>query len=136
MRLELRRLHANELDHELIWFLVTLSACAVGGVWLWLQLPLPRCSFRMITGFPCLTCGSTRATLALLRGDLATAFSFNPLALATLCALAVYNVYAASLLVTGARRIRRTDGGRIFGRVFVSVLVALALCNWFYLLTR
>jgi hypothetical protein len=39
----------------------------------------PPCIFRMITGFECPGCGSTRGLHALLHGDVVTAWNFNPL---------------------------------------------------------
>jgi hypothetical protein len=65
--------------------LLLLWGAAAGGVLLlWAALPgvarfFPRCPFKVLTGLPCLSCGSTRAALALLRGDAAAAFHFNPL---------------------------------------------------------
>jgi len=45
--------------------------------------PLLRpCVFRSLTGFPCPTCGTTRAATTFLEGNLITAFSANPLAAA------------------------------------------------------
>jgi hypothetical protein len=41
---------------------------------------VPGCPFRELTGLPCLSCGTTRAALSLLGGDLAAALRFNPLA--------------------------------------------------------
>ena len=38
------------------------------------------CPFRMMTGWECPLCGGTRMGSALLHGDVATAFAFNPLA--------------------------------------------------------
>ncbi len=40
---------------------------------------MPACPFRELLGVPCLTCGSTRALVALARIDLGAAFSWNPL---------------------------------------------------------
>lgn len=40
---------------------------------------LPPCPFRMLTGWLCPGCGSTRALHALLHGDLVRAVSMNPL---------------------------------------------------------
>ncbi|MGE5345925.1 MAG: DUF2752 domain-containing protein, partial [Acidithiobacillales bacterium] len=40
---------------------------------------LPPCFFHRVTGFPCLTCGGTRAVLSLLAGDLGVALHANPL---------------------------------------------------------
>ena len=49
---------------------------------------LPGCVFHALTGVPCPACGSTRAVLALLTGDLRAAFAFNPLViLGIACAL-------------------------------------------------
>lgn len=43
----------------------------------WLLRP---CLFKTITGFPCLTCGLTRCSLALLDGRPAEAFHWHPVA--------------------------------------------------------
>jgi hypothetical protein len=40
---------------------------------------LPLCPLAGIFGIPCPGCGLTRATLAALRGDIATALHFHPL---------------------------------------------------------
>jgi hypothetical protein len=40
---------------------------------------MPACPFRELLGIPCLTCGSTRALVALARIDLGAAFGWNPL---------------------------------------------------------
>ncbi len=66
--------------------LLLLWGAAVGGILLLgpalpgLARFLPRCPFKELTGLPCLSCGSTRAALALLRGDIGAALQTNPLA--------------------------------------------------------
>lgn len=40
---------------------------------------LPPCPFRAVTGIPCPTCGTTRALVALSRGQLAQALVNNPM---------------------------------------------------------
>jgi hypothetical protein len=40
---------------------------------------MPACPFRELLGVPCVTCGSTRALVALARIDLGAAFGWNPL---------------------------------------------------------
>jgi hypothetical protein len=40
---------------------------------------LPPCPFHWLTGFPCATCGGTRALLALGRFEFGTAIAWNPL---------------------------------------------------------
>ncbi|MCM1310774.1 MAG: DUF2752 domain-containing protein [Bacteroides sp.] len=52
--------------------------------------PYPRCAFKMLTGWDCPGCGSTRALHALLHGRIAEAWADNPavfvvLPLAALC---------------------------------------------------
>jgi hypothetical protein len=37
------------------------------------------CTFRIVTGKPCPTCGMTRATCALARGEWAKAMAYHPL---------------------------------------------------------
>jgi hypothetical protein len=44
----------------------------------------PKCPFRMVTGFQCPGCGSTRACYHLLHLDLIAAFKLNPLMVLTL----------------------------------------------------
>jgi hypothetical protein len=61
--------------------------------------PLLRpCVFRSLTGFPCPTCGTTRAATAFLHGDLATAFTANPLA----AAAGLFFVFGTPLVVLWA----------------------------------
>ncbi len=44
----------------------------------------PPCGIKLFTGLNCVSCGATRATLALLRGDILTAIYYNPLYIVTL----------------------------------------------------
>lgn len=50
------------------------------------QFTASVCIFRNATGVPCPTCGSTRAVLALMRGDIMQAAAFNPLLIAAIIA--------------------------------------------------
>lgn len=48
----------------------------------WMGIPLtgwlPPCPFHLLTGYNCPGCGTTRMLEALLSGNIAAAFSFNP----------------------------------------------------------
>jgi len=64
------------------------SAAVAAGVGVWALRtwdpnvagsPFPPCMFRAFTGCYCIGCGLTRAMHALVHGDLARAFSMNPL---------------------------------------------------------
>jgi len=65
----------------LIW-----SVLLAGAAYLFVFEPgktgfFPACPFRMLTGFTCPGCGSTRAMHQILHGHFATAFMLNPLLL-------------------------------------------------------
>jgi len=59
----------------LFWGAAALSALILSPLASGAAAGLPPCFFHRVTGFPCLTCGGTRAALALLSGDLAGALS-------------------------------------------------------------
>jgi uncharacterized protein DUF2752 len=50
------------------------------------------CPFRALTGWDCPLCGGTRMGSALLHGDVAAAFAFNPVALVGIAVLGVLGV--------------------------------------------
>jgi hypothetical protein len=69
-------------EHQvaLLWGVVALSSIALRPFWLALAPFAPRCPFRVLTGIPCPTCGTTHAAVALLHGEFGLAFAANPLA--------------------------------------------------------
>jgi hypothetical protein len=136
MQLCHRRLAPGEIDHELVWLGVSVSALGAATAWLAFGLPWPRCVFHDLTGFPCVTCGATRAAIAFFHGNISTAWKWNPLVFAFLCGLSIFYVYALIVLVTRTPRLRiafRTEVEKKYGRIFV--IAALAL-NWMYLLSH
>jgi len=136
MRLVTRRLAPAEFDHELVWLIVSLTALVAGGGWLWLGLGWPRCPFLAITGYPCLTCGATRCALAFGHGHLLQACHWNPLAFVSFCAVALFDVYAAIVLVARLPRLRLVDWSRTQRNGVRAAIVTLILVNWIYLLAH
>jgi hypothetical protein len=66
------------------------------------------CPFRMLTGWRCPLCGSTRMGAALLQGQFADAFAWNPLVFCTLAVLAgLAGVWVVEALGGPRLRIRR-----------------------------
>lgn len=136
MRFQWRRLRSGELDAELIWLCVTVASAALGLIWLALHLPLPRCTFRTITGLPCVTCGATRAAVASAQGDIPAAFWLNPLVFVGIAAVALFDLYALVVLVTRAPRLRLTFPARRARPVLVAISCGALLLNWIYLLRQ
>ncbi len=90
------------------------------------------CLFRRLTGWPCLTCGSTRALAAVLAGDLADALRLQPLVVAGAAWAGAAAAAYSGFLVFGRRvvRVRCAPAERrfIWGAAF-----GLAVLNWLYL---
>jgi Protein of unknown function (DUF2752) len=136
MELSRRHLSPGELDHELVWLVVSLGGLFCAATWLWLGLPWPRCAFHDLTGFPCLTCGATRCAIRFFHGKFLAAWDWNPLIFVSLCGLSIFDAYAFGVLVTRSPRVRvrfRTRTARKYVRTIV--ICALGL-NWIYLLAH
>jgi hypothetical protein len=93
--------------------------------------PAP-CWFRTITGFPCPTCGSTRAVVRLLHLDFGGALAYNPLVTAALLAAPLVGLLYLVRRAAG-RRSPFAALSRRSGWVAL-VLVVLLLANWAYVL--
>src|SRR5207249_181271 len=129
-----RKLRPDELDHELIWLSITCAAFGLGVVWLALRLPMPGCPFHMVTGLPCVGCGTTRALRLLLKMDFHGAVAMNPLAAVIGCAVAVFNAYAATVLILRLPRLRPESPSRAAAIALrVSAITVLA-ANWAWLI--
>ena len=136
MRLVWRRLTPDDFDHELVWLSVSVAATVTGAIWLRLGFPTPRCPFLAVTGYPCLTCGATRCAIAFLHGDFPLAWSWNPLALVALCGVALFDVYAAIVLLVRWPRLRLIDWSRAEKTAVRIAVIALIVVNWIYLLVH
>jgi len=135
MRVYRHRITAQEIDYELVWLLVSLSALLGLALWFAARLPLPHCVFHTLTGLPCVTCGATRSVFQFLHGHFSASLFFNPLAFLAFCSVLAYDLYAVIMLATRAPRLRFGNFSRS-ERLFVrgAMIILLAL-NWLYLLT-
>jgi hypothetical protein len=138
MVIEHRALAAREVDHERLWLSVALAGAALVVLWMASgheELPRLLCPFRHLTGIPCVACGGTRAILALTRGEVQTAFLWNPLvAVSALVALA-WLLYAAVVTVLATPRLRVRLGERDRFLVRATAWTALT-ANWMFLILQ
>lgn len=117
------------------WWVVAIVVLWGGSV-LAIEVFRPRgvdapitCTMRRVTGVPCATCGSTRAALALTRGDAVSALRYNPFVTIGGVALAGVGVLRVGL----GRRVEvgLGRGGRRVAWCLVGVAFA---ANWAYVI--
>lgn len=132
MQISARRLAPKETDYELLWLGVSVCALVAGVIWFALHLPWPSCLFHALTGFPCVTCGATRATVQFLHGHFLAALILNPLIFVSLCAIALFDVYALVVLITRAPRLRLIQLSQFEKKTVRIVVICLLALNWVY----
>ena len=136
MRLIRRPLIPGEPDPELLWGSVLAASALVAAGWLYWRLPTPLCPLHALIGFPCPTCGSTRATATLTHGDLVGALGWNPLMTLVMIGAALYVLYAAVVVIGKLPRLRWTSPTRSESRWIRITVILLIAANWAYLIWR
>ena len=137
MKIELKE--PGSVDHELVWGLIGLLAILAA-----VFVPLDRimadvgyeCGFRRLTGYPCPSCGATRAWILVAALRFREAFRLSPLAALLFLGIVLYVPYALGTLVLRTRRVRITGVSRKGWRRVVLVLAALVMINWAYMIVQ
>jgi hypothetical protein len=111
----------------LVVFLVTVTLLITARFYDHLPMKLPECSFKKLTGLPCVACRGTRSLRSLASGEVTKAVKFNPLAVLG-CGFAV--AWLGEYLIRKGNPPNRTFSTR---SVAVVTLVLLIL-NWIYLI--
>ena len=124
----------REIDHELVWLLVSLGAFVGLAFWFAARLPTPQCAFRTLTGLPCVTCGATRSAFQFLHGHFSASLFFNPLAFVAFCCVLAYDLYALVILATRGPRLRFGNFSRSEKLLARTAAIILLAGNWLYLL--
>jgi hypothetical protein len=135
VKVELKK--PGAVDHELIWGLIGLLALAAAAF-----VPMDRilsdvgyaCGLRTLTGYPCPTCGVTRAFVRTAHFELGSALRLNPLATVALLGTMVYVPYALAAVALRTRRLRLTHLTRRSTRLLLALCAALVLGNWAYMI--
>lgn len=115
---------ASATSRRLIWLLAL--AAALGAAVLFFFNPAtsrfyPVCHFHQVTGLNCPGCGMTRATHALLHGDLAAALHQNALFVGALLLLAARGAWF------GLNRLRGRPNGVFFKAAWLWPLLVVAV---------
>lgn len=120
---------------ERLWVLLAVPAFLLAALVV-AVLPvgwLPRCGFRALTGWPCATCGGTRAMRLLAEGDVGAAWRLQPLWVALLGIAALLTPYAAAVAAGWMSPIR-LGLTRRERWIALGIAAALVMLNWLYLL--
>jgi hypothetical protein len=91
------------------------------------RLHLPVCPFSFFLGLPCPGCGLSRATFALLRGDVHGALAAHPLVFVALPGAVGLLMHATS---RGPISVRRERAAVLFSSVLLTLLVAVWLARF------
>jgi hypothetical protein len=111
-----------------LWAVTSVAAIAAAPLALALAAHVPACPLRRWTGIACLSCGGTRAMLALARGDLPQALAFNPLVAAAAIAFVAGGLAAPVWIALGGRTPSLTS---LSPRVRAAILAGVAL-SWIW----
>lgn len=106
-------------------------ACLAVGLLHLDRFGLPVCIFKATTGWPCLTCGATRALARLYELDLAGAAAMNPLAVLVAFTLVPWGTADVLLMTRGRALALELSPGT--ARALRILAVALLAANWVYL---
>lgn len=109
------------------WRLVIAIAPSPTGLGSHTQLGLPPCTFPMLTGFPCPTCGMTTSVAYAARGHVAASFHAQPAGLALSFAIFLFTACAAVTLLTG--RAWKLSA-RVTPALLVGVPFAVLMLGW------
>lgn len=90
------------------------------------------CGMKQLTGLPCLSCGATRATMALLGGNILGAVSLQPLIISIYLLIGGWGLASFGTFLQDRKLILDMTPGEDFW--FKVSLVALPVLNWFYLI--
>ena len=108
-----------------LWF---ISVCAF--TWLNFQNGTQHtiCPLKNLTSLPCPGCGGTRASIALSKGHISEAFSYNPLTASILL--------LSPLILFGLVKNQKRDPSKRWypGRIFWTIAIGVVLANWWFVI--
>jgi hypothetical protein len=124
-------------------YLFLFLGCLAGYSWLYAHLSNPSfhnkgtgiCILKHTTGIPCPSCGSTRAVLSILHGNLLQALHWNPLGFLLFLFLILFPAWMLVDLLRRNDSIYRayTKTELLFRQKKIAIpVIALILLNWYW----
>lgn len=121
-------------------YILTGVICFLGGLWLvaarHFGLHASVCPVKLISGYPCPSCGSTRSIHLLLEGRFVDAVLLNPLGLVS------FSLFITVVLVLLMDTVMKSDiyyqayqyVGKVLRdrRIFSTLLIVLVIANWIW----
>lgn len=125
-------------------YLITGIVCFFGIIWIILDYfnssEITVCPFKLVAGYPCPSCGTTRSITALLHGNILEAFMINPLGIvSSLLILSVVILLTLDLLTKKDyyfRVYRQVEKFLQTHQVFSIVLILLVITNWIWNISK
>ena len=96
-------------------------------------LNLSMCGFKRAFDLPCLSCGSTRATVNLLHGNFGTALYYQPMTMMLYMLLILWGSLSIWALLKGHRL--HLDMSKREDFAVKAAFVAIPIVNWGYLVS-
>ena len=93
--------------------------------------PSSGCLMKVLWDVPCMTCGGTRATMALLRGEFWTALTFQPLVIVGYGLIFFWGIVSLWAFLTSRSLVLDLSPKQDLG--LKVLIVGAPILNWFYL---
>ncbi len=104
----------------------------VGLIFIWPFLPHPACPFHQITGYPCLTCGASRAANALYDGRIGDMFYEKPLLVSFCIGLFLFSLLKLFEYILHIKiEMELSPKAALSGKILIGVAAA---ANWLFLI--
>jgi hypothetical protein len=117
---------------HLIWGPIAIIAVIAAGFVAHYFHGLPACPFKVLTGYPCLTCGGTRCLAEMAHLSLWESFKYNPFVWLTVIGMIAFSLIAAfGILFKRRFSITLTESEK---KVIRIAIIALMAINWIYLI--
>lgn len=99
----------------------------------WLNPPLPKCFFKVYTGYPCITCGTTRTLIDITNFEFGHALLMNPLVFLTTMGLGFFIFYSIGICLLKFPEFNLSYFKKWNKIIRYNIILAI-IFNWIYLI--